>query len=260
MGTIFGRTRKDGTTSYLAQILLKRKGQIVHRESQTFDRKQAAKAWLARRKTELIQPGAFDRREDPKLMEVIDRYIADAKRPLGSTKKQVLNSIKQHEIAERKCSDIKSPDLVAFAQSLKVQPQTRQCYMSHLSGIFAIARPMWGIPLEQREMQDAMVVCRKMGIAATSSVTSRWRSCYARRCAVIFRCRLCALRQARRPSAACILPIWRPISTNDGRLRSRNATSFAVRPDYDRGTPWASIGATTTGKPRLANCGRLNSM
>ena len=77
MGTIIGRTRKDGTTAYLAQILLKRKGQIVHREAQTFDRKQAAKAWLARRETELSDPGAFDRKNDVKLADVIDRYVSD---------------------------------------------------------------------------------------------------------------------------------------------------------------------------------------
>jgi integrase len=173
MGTVIGRTRKDGTTAYLAQILLKRKGKIVHRESKTFDRKQAARAWLSRRETELSEPGARDQKPDVRLTEVIDRYVADAKRPLGSTKKQVLNSIKNHDIADRNCSDIKSPDLVAFAQSLNVQPQTRQSYMSHLSGIFAVARPMWGYRLDQREMQDAMVVCRRMGI--TSAGNSRDR-------------------------------------------------------------------------------------
>src|ERR1700704_5275888 len=65
MGTIIGRTRKDGTTAYLAQILLKRKGQIVHREVQTFDRKQAAKAWLARRETELSDPARLIERMTP---------------------------------------------------------------------------------------------------------------------------------------------------------------------------------------------------
>src|ERR1019366_9256892 len=124
MGTIIGRPRKDGTTAYLAQILLKRKGQVVHRESQTFDRKQAAKAWLSRRETELSEPGAREQKPDVKLAEVIERYINNTKRPLGTTKKQVLNSIKIHDIADRNCGDIKSPDLVAFAQSLKVQPQT----------------------------------------------------------------------------------------------------------------------------------------
>jgi hypothetical protein len=144
MGTIIARERKDRTIGYTAQILIKKKGKIVHREAQTFDRRQAAKAWLARRETELGEPGALERPDNPKLLVAIDRYIAEAKRPLGSTKKQVLNSIKKHDIADRKCNDIRSPDLVTFAQSLNVLPQTRQSYLSHLSSIFTIARPMWG--------------------------------------------------------------------------------------------------------------------
>jgi hypothetical protein len=86
MGTIIGRTRKDGTTAYLAQILLKRKGQIVHREVQTFDRKQAAKAWLARRETELADPSTFERKNDVTLAEVIDRYVAGSERDIGRTR------------------------------------------------------------------------------------------------------------------------------------------------------------------------------
>src|ERR1700687_4439577 len=105
MGTIIARKRQDGTVGYTAQILKKRKGKIAHREAQTFDRKQAAKAWLARRETELAEPGARERPDNPKLVVVIDRYIADAKRPLGSTKKQVLNSIKKHDIADRNCGN-----------------------------------------------------------------------------------------------------------------------------------------------------------
>jgi hypothetical protein len=173
MGTIIARERKDHTIGYTAQILIKKKGKIVHREAQTFDRRQAAKAWLARRETELGEPGALERPDNPKLLVAIDRYIAEAKRPLGSTKKQVLNSIKKHDIADRKCDDIRSPDLVTFAQSLNVQPQTRQSYLSHLSSIFTIARPMWGYPLDQREMEDAMVVCRKMGITSVGNTRNR---------------------------------------------------------------------------------------
>jgi hypothetical protein len=86
MGTKIGRTRKDGTTAYLAQILLKRKGKIVHRECQTFDRKQTAKTWLARRKKELSQPGALDRKNDVKLADVIDRYVEESERELRRTK------------------------------------------------------------------------------------------------------------------------------------------------------------------------------
>jgi hypothetical protein len=80
VGTIIGRTRKDGTTAYLVQILLKQKGKIIHRESQTFDRKQAAKAWLSRRETELSEPGALNQKNDVKLAEVIDRYVRESER------------------------------------------------------------------------------------------------------------------------------------------------------------------------------------
>jgi len=105
MGTIIGRTRKDGSTAYLAQILRKSKGQIVYRESQTFDRKQAAKAWMARRETELALPGGMGKTPDPKLSEVIDRYIKESEHEIGRTKAQVLATIKGLDIADRKCSD-----------------------------------------------------------------------------------------------------------------------------------------------------------
>src|SRR6202047_1677796 len=61
MGTIVARKRKDGTTAHLAQLVVKRNGLIVHREARTFDRKQAAAAWLEKREGELATPGALNR-------------------------------------------------------------------------------------------------------------------------------------------------------------------------------------------------------
>ena len=44
MGTIIGRSRKDSSKAFTAQIVIKKDGVIVHREAQTFDRKPAANA------------------------------------------------------------------------------------------------------------------------------------------------------------------------------------------------------------------------
>lgn len=79
METIIARKRKDGTTAHLAQLLLKRGGAIVHRESRTFDRKQAAATWLEKREMELTAPGALERQgiADPRLADVVDRYFAE---------------------------------------------------------------------------------------------------------------------------------------------------------------------------------------
>jgi len=43
---MIGRTRKDGSTAYTARTVIKKGGVIAHRESETFDRKQAANKML----------------------------------------------------------------------------------------------------------------------------------------------------------------------------------------------------------------------
>lgn len=176
MGTIVSRKRKDGTTGYTVQIIKKRKGVVIHYQAETFDRHQAAKAWMIRREAELAEPGAFERKEDPKLAAVIDRYIDEAKEhKIGRTKAQVLRTIKKHDIADMRCSEIKSDHIVAFARDLgrNVQPQTVGNYLSHLGAIFAIARPAWGYPLDEQAMKDAFKVCKRLG--ATSKSVKRDR-------------------------------------------------------------------------------------
>lgn len=166
MGTIISRKRKDGTTGHTAQIVVKRKGAIVHREARTFDRKQAAKAWLSRRETELASPGGLERAPDPKLGAIIDRYIRESKKAIGRTKAQVLATIKTYDIADLTASKITSAEIISFAQALPVSPQTVQNYLSHLSAVFAIARPAWGYPLDQQAIKDAFVVAKRLGVTA----------------------------------------------------------------------------------------------
>lgn len=173
MGTIVERKRGDGSTGYKAQIIRKKDGKVIWQESQTFDRRAAAKAWLARRETELAQPGAMERKDDPPLRDVIDRYIAEHNKALGDTKSQVLRTIKTMPIAELRCSEIGSADLVAFAQSLTSAPSTRQNYLSHLGAVFAVAKPMWGYPLKQQAIKDAFTVTGKMGITGKSRQRDR---------------------------------------------------------------------------------------
>lgn len=173
MGTIIARPRKDGTMGYRAQIILKRKGVIIYRQAQTFDRQQAAKAWLARRETELAKPGALEQKEDPPLRDVIDRYLNESEKKIGKTKSQVLRTIKTYDIAEKKCSEIKSEDVLAFAQSLNVKPQTRQNYLSHLSAIFTIAKPAWGYPLNRDAIRDAMTVSARLGVTGKGRFRER---------------------------------------------------------------------------------------
>jgi integrase len=165
MGTIVTRERQDGAKYYTAQIVIKQRGK-VHREARSFDRKQAANSWIVNREAELRKPGGLERKEDPKLADVIERYIAESQKRHGATKAQVLRTIKNNELAELKCSQIGSEDLLAFLRSLSVTPQTRLVYLSHLSPVFAIAKPAWGYPLDHETIKAAFVVAKRLGVIA----------------------------------------------------------------------------------------------
>jgi integrase len=163
--SIVGRTRKDGSRAFTAQIVIKKGGAIVHREAETFDRRQAANAWIVKREAELKRPGGLEQKEDPTLSGVIDRYITESNNAVLGTKAQVLKTIKNSDLGEIKCSNLTSHALVSFARELSknVEPQTCGNYFSHLSSIFTVARPAWGYPLSRQEFDDAVTVLKKLG-------------------------------------------------------------------------------------------------
>jgi integrase len=169
MGTITARKRKDGSVGYMARVRVMRDGATYH-ETETFDRRPAAAAWMKKRERELAKPGAIDeiKAADPTLAKAIDRYTQESIKEIGRTKAQVLKAIKNYPIADMPCSTIKSRDIIEFLQSLTSQPQTVGNYASHLAAIFAIARPMWDYRLDEREMKDAITVARRMGIISRS--------------------------------------------------------------------------------------------
>jgi integrase len=138
-----------------SQIVIKKGGAIVHREAETFDRKQ--------------------RKEDPTLSAVIDRYIAESKNAVLGTKAQVLRTIKNSDLGDLKCSDITSQALVSFAKDLTqtVEPQTCANYFAHLSNIFTVAKPAWGYPISRQEFDDAVTVLKKLGLIRKGAERNR---------------------------------------------------------------------------------------
>src|SRR6266487_4454667 len=64
MSTVIPSKLTDGSTRHQGQLL---SGRIIHREERTFERNQAASAWLEKRKTELAKPGTLERlkEQDP---------------------------------------------------------------------------------------------------------------------------------------------------------------------------------------------------
>lgn len=178
MGSIAPRKRKDGSTGFTAQIVLKKDGAVVHREARTFDRRPAAVIWMEKREKELRAPGGLERakHQGATLAEAIDKYVDQSVKAIGRTKAQVLRTIRSFPIAEKSAADIGSDDLVAFAQELASggrTPATVANYMSHLSAVFGVAQPAWKIPLDRQAMKDARAVLTQLGSTGKSLKRSR---------------------------------------------------------------------------------------
>jgi integrase len=175
MGSITERIGKDGKRTYLAQIRIVRNGATLHRENRTFDRRQAALAWLDKRERELAQPGALERTKEETitLSMAIDRYISESEKAMGRTKAQVLRTIQGMKIAEMPISEITSADIVAMLRGIDAQPSTRGNYLSHLSTIFALARSSWGYDVDHQVAKDAAMAAKRLGITSKSKHRSR---------------------------------------------------------------------------------------
>ncbi|WP_045834455.1 site-specific integrase [Hyphomicrobium sp. 99] len=177
MGTILVRPRSNGTTAFMAKIILKRAGTVIHRESKTFERRAAAVAWIEKREGELARPGEIERANASKvtLADAIDKYTTDSAKEIGRTKAQVLKAIKSYSIAAKECHLIQSSDIVALSKELAKgrKPQTVANYLSHLAAVFAIAGPAWGYRLDAQAMKDAFTVGKRLGYTGKSQERDR---------------------------------------------------------------------------------------
>ncbi|MFT0866002.1 tyrosine-type recombinase/integrase [Pseudomonas sp. CAM1A] len=181
MGTITTRKRKDGSTTYDAQIRIMRKGVKVYQESQTFDRKTTAQAWIRKREAELHEPGAIEKanRSGVTVRHMIEKYLGQYEklRPLGKTKRATLLAIKETWMGDVVDSELTSQKLVEYAlwrmEKYGIQAQTVGNDLAHLGAVLSVARPAWGYEVDPHAMPDARKVLRKMGAVSKSRERSR---------------------------------------------------------------------------------------
>lgn len=180
MGTISKRQRKNGTVAYTGQIVIKRGGKRVHTEAYTSERKGAVVSWMRQREGELATPGGLERAMTPAstvtLGEAINKLLTDSKQPMGRTKRSVLERLKTYTLAGMECGAIKPEDIVSMAADILsrgVKPATVGRELAHLQGVYKIAKPAWGYPLDPLVMREAMVACRMLGYVAEGDERER---------------------------------------------------------------------------------------
>lgn len=165
----------------MARVRIMKDGVIVLAETETFDRKQAAQAWIKKRETELSEPGAIEHagRPDPTLKQVIDQYLSEllATRNVGDTKKNTLRQIARTDLAAMRVSQINSTHLVEYARNRilvdGVQPQTASQDILILSSVFNVANAAWGYQVDYDDIRKTKAVMNKLGIWSKSKNRER---------------------------------------------------------------------------------------
>ena len=137
MGSKTVRKRKDGSVAYNAQVRIMHKGVTVYQESQTFDRKATAQAWIKRVETEMAVPGVIEK----------------ANRS-GITVKEMIQKLVEYADGRIRNDGI--------------QAQTVGNDLAHIGAVLAVARPAWGYDIDPMAMSDARKVLRKMGAVTRS--------------------------------------------------------------------------------------------
>lgn len=127
MATIRTRQRKDGSLAYLSEVRVKRDGEIVHRESRTFERRGQARAWAETREKRFAKEIPTIKRphemEQATLRSVLEKYREDVSevRPMGRSKTSSIRFLEKCDIARMTACEIKSSDIIAHVRSRRLR-------------------------------------------------------------------------------------------------------------------------------------------
>ncbi len=181
MATISKRTRKDGSTTYTAQIRIWKNGKTVYTEAETFEKRSLAKDWAQRRESELKQPKGLEqiRHRGVTIGQVLTWYRDDfdGEETFGRSKLSHINYlINNSDFSEMDAIELTSGQLVAHIHTRRregVGPATANNDLIWLRNAFRAIRIGRNIPLDLQTIDDAAFLCRSEKLIAKSNQRDR---------------------------------------------------------------------------------------
>jgi len=180
MGTITSRSRKDGSTGYTAQIRLKRDGQLVHSESETFSTKALAKEWITRREAGLQLQRARGEPLGKRMTwgELIGWYELRERQgeEWGRSKKADLARLKMTSLRDRRADSLTRQDFIHYIEGRRAEgagPATAANDLIWLRMVFKTATAVLGLPTPLHALDEAATFLRGERITAKSRQRQR---------------------------------------------------------------------------------------
>ena len=174
MATITKRTRADGSIVYKAEIVIKKDGVIIHRESKTFDKTKLAKDWSIRREVELQNTDVYAKKDYLSIGTLIDEYI-NLFSPEGRTKKSDLKGLRTRDICKIDVHKLTVKDLVKHIQLRNevCKPQTAKNDLIWLSGVIQTMSGMHKLEFNMGIFDEARRILSEHGLIASSVARDR---------------------------------------------------------------------------------------
>ena len=180
MATFQRRRRADGTLVWRAIVRKKEHGAVVYSETRSFTEHRAATRWAKKLEQALEDPAWLASRKLRGITvgSLIGRYIdyVDGLKPLGRTKRYVLELLAGEAIAEVEIQALTSAHVLEHAKSRREDgagPATIAQDMIYLRGVLALAKPAWGLPVTPQPVDEAMPMLRQLGLVEHSKRRDR---------------------------------------------------------------------------------------
>jgi len=175
MATIIKRKRADGTLAYMANVRIKRNGNIVHQESRTFDRMALAKAWGAKRELELQEIDAYGQQKSVFIKTLISEYTDQFIDGYGRSKKADVKRLLNYELAEIDAYKLTAKDLITHCieRNKEAKPQTVHNDIIWLRTILRTMRDVGGHEYSLDVFEIASITLRREKLISKSAERDR---------------------------------------------------------------------------------------
>ncbi|CAB4202741.1 XerC Integrase [uncultured Caudovirales phage] len=166
--------KSDGSVSYRAEIVIKKHGEILARDSQVYSKQKLAKDWAMRREVELQENILYKKKDRLPIADLITAYLKEYP-PEGRSKLFDLQQLLKTEIAKRDVYTLTARVLINHIKERNktVAPQTAQNDLIWLKTVLQTMNATRSLDLVLSYFDDARVVLRKEGLIASSTQRDR---------------------------------------------------------------------------------------
>lgn len=176
--TIEKRAKANGDFSYRCTIRVKESGEIIHRESKTFSKKEVARTWGKTRCDAIENDFVLQKNKAILIGELLNRFFEDADlwSRTGRTKQYVIRMLIDCDISKVRSNNLKTSDLIEHCKNRRMAgagPATIYHDIAYLRSVMKKAAPVWNIDANFQVFEEAVPVLIEMGLVGKSQKRTR---------------------------------------------------------------------------------------